>query len=259
MGKKRGRPINFQTEEIKVIIDQYVRFSEARSVISASKVAKFAKEQIGIGDFEYYVINRNDETKCYLDEINCKIKNNLSACKSSKVEVFKTIDIGAMLNKSPQQLQVALQNINLIVEDTSDKYSKVLQENISLNSINHQLKSEIEKCKFELETERKKRKENEKLYKVRIAEKEKELEELRIVLHVSWDNEAESILAEQGIFIKDESKINEKSTIVDPTYNLVKLSGRMVKVSSITSKSESVLSKEKLSGRKKFLKNLEEI
>ena len=253
MGHKTGRPNIYQTDDIKLIIDQYVRYTEGKSLISASKVAKFAVDELHLSDnFKYYVIQRNPETKQYLEEINERIKNFAIANRDAPVAVFKTLDIEAMMNMSPNKLRVGLQNLNTMIEDTSDKYAKVIQENIKLSRLCVSLKTEIGEYKKELDEFIKKANKREDELTGIIEKQKEEVIELKSIMHIAWDKEAETILKKEKIFVDDGTEIDRKKTITDPTFNLIKT----VEKFEVEKKAHECNTTEMRQG---FLKGLEDI
>lgn len=248
MANKKGRPKSYRTDQIKLIIDQYVRYTEGKTLISASKVARFAVEELKLDNFRYYSIQRNPETKQYMKIINGRIKNCSTTNRGTPVAVFKTLDIESMLNMTPKQLKTGLLNLNTMLEDTSDKHAKVIQENMRLNRLCESLKTEAEGYKKELD-EAKTR--EDKL--ARVIEKQKaEITELVSIMHIAWDKEAETILKKQNIFENDGTEIDKKKTITDPTTDLTKTIN-IFKIKKNTS--ESVVN----DMRNDFLQGIEDI
>ena len=43
--KKNGRPRNFETTEIKEIIDEYVLYTQATVILNASRIAEYAQNK----------------------------------------------------------------------------------------------------------------------------------------------------------------------------------------------------------------------
>lgn len=224
MEQKIGRPNSYQTDEIKLIIDQYVRYSEGKSLISASKVAKFATEELDFDDnFKYYVIQRNPEAKRYLEEINERIKNCTISKGGTLVAIFKTLDIEAMMNMTPKQLRAGLLNLNTLIEDTSDKHTKVIQENMGLSRQIASLKMEAVGYKKEVDELIEKVKSREDELTAVIKKQKAEIEALESIFHMVWDKETETLLKKQKIFLDDGTEINKNKTITDPTFNLTKI------------------------------------
>lgn len=224
MEQRIGRPNNYKTDEIKSIIDQYVRYTEGKFLISASKVAKFAQEKLYLDNFKYYVIQRNTETKQYLESINEKIKDCNITDKGTPIAVFRTIDVEAMLNLNKLQLKDTLMNLNIVFEDVADKHSKIIQENMKLNSQHITFKKEVENYKTELTAELEKYKSKNKEYIDTISKQKTKIKELEAIVHIIWDREAETILKKQNIFDDDGAEIDETKTIIDPKCNLIKIS-----------------------------------
>lgn len=253
MEQKIGRPNSYQTDEIKLIIDQYVRYTEGKSFISASKVAKFAAEELGFNDnFKYYVIQRNPETKQYLEEINERIKNYTITKVGTSVAVFKTIDIEALINMTPKQLRAGLLNLNTLIEDTSDKHAKVIKENMGLSRQIASLKMEAVGYKKEVDELIEKVKSREDELTAVIKKQKAEIEALESIFHMVWDKETETLLKKQKIFLDDGTEINKNKTITDPTFNLTKI----VNIAEIK-KNESKSSTTEM--RHKYLQGLEDI
>jgi len=252
MGQKKGRPNSYQTDEIKLIIDQYVRYTEGKSLISASKVATFAVEELHLDNFKYYVIKRNSETKQYLEVINERIKNCSITKRGTPVAFFKTLDIEAMLNMTPQQQRKVLVNLNTLIEDTSDKHAKVIQENMILSRQCVYLKTEAEGYKKELDELIEKAKTREDELTGVIKEQKAEIKELESIIHITWDKEAETILKKQNLFEDDGTEIDKKKTITDPTFNLTKVVN-IVEIKKNASESNAA------EIRRGFLQGLEDI
>ena len=220
MEKKKGRPSSYKTDDIKRIIDQYIRYTEGSSLISASSVAKFANEQSGLDNFRYYVIQRNAEAKQYLALINDRIKESSLSKSGTQVAVFKTIDIKAMLAMPARKLGKSLTNLNAILEDISDKQAKLFRENLQLSRQCTVLNIEIKKLQEELVATQEQAKADGKEKDLRIAQLKKTVSELGKVVRITWDEEAETILKKQGIFEDDGAAIDETKTIMSPAFNL---------------------------------------
>ena len=199
-------------------------------------------------NFKYYVIQRNSETKQYLEEINERIKDNTSTRKDVPVAVFKSIDMDVMLCMNQNQLKTALSNINTMNEDISDKYAKIIQENMQLIIKNTELKNEVEKYKNQSEDESVQDKSKKKEFEVIIKQQKEKIEELNSIMKLAWDKEAVSVLKRTNIFQNDGIELNKERIITEPTYDFPSLN----KVIDIKKDNSSDI-------HKKFLDRLKEI
>lgn len=246
----KGRPCNFSTEEIKQIIERHILYTEGKSLFTASDVAKFARTELGLAKFKYYVITRNEEASRYLDEMNSEIKNSVLFDGGDSNVTFKTLDIAAYLRMTPDDLEKALRNLNAMFETMSDRQAKIIKDNLRLNKENAEIKNAnqiLEKEKEHLAT---KHKETIQAQENKIKEMKESLSVLEKVLKSGWDIEAETLLKKQGIFEDDNSIVDESKNIVSLDYDFTE----MITASLVTTnegREENI--------REAFLKGLEDI
>ena len=226
MAKVR-RPTNYRTEDIIEIINQYIRYTEGTVLLNASKIANYATKELRLDNFKYYVINRNKEAKEYLDNMNEKIKSNLTKGKSEGIALFRTLDIEAILKLNSQKLATVLQNINTQIEQLNDKYADVVNENIKLKTLSNNktvndriknLEEEIKKLKIK----------NKELEEVNREQKAKYDRLYESVMN-AWETEAETVLKKVGVFIDDSSSMDDNAIIESTTENIISIDRTLTK------------------------------
>lgn len=224
---KVGRPTNYRTEDIIEIINQYIRYTEGTVLLNASKIANYAIKELRLDNFKYYVINRNKEAKEYLDNMNEKIKSNLTEGKSEGTALFRTLDIEAILKLNSQKLATVLQNINTQIEQLNDKYADVVNENIKLKTLSNNktvndriknLEEEIKKLKIK----------NKELEEVNREQKAKYDRLYESVMN-AWETEAETVLKKVGVFIDDSSSMDDNAIIESTTENIISIDRSLTK------------------------------
>lgn len=224
---KVGRPTNYRTEDIIEIINQYIRYTEGTVLLNASKIANYATKELRLDNFKYYVINRNKEAKEYLDNMNEKIKSNLTKGKSEGIALFRTLDIEAILKLNSQKLATVLQNINTQIEQLNDKYADVVNENIKLKTLSNNktvndriknLEEEIKKLKIK----------NKELEEVNREQKAKYDRLYESVMN-AWETEAETVLKKVGVFIDDSSSMDDNAIIESTTENIISIDRTLTK------------------------------
>ena len=224
---KVGRPTNYRTEDIIEIINQYIRYTEGTVLLNASKIANYATKELRLDNFKYYVINRNKEAKEYLDNMNEKIKSNLTKGKSEGIALFRTLDIEAILKLNSQKLATVLQNINTQIEQLNDKYVDVVNENIKLKTLSNNktvndriknLEEEIKKLKIK----------NKELEEVNREQKAKYDRLYESVMN-AWETEAETVLKKVGVFIDDSSSMDDNAIIESTTENIISIDRTLTK------------------------------
>ena len=224
---KVGRPTNYRTEDIIEIINQYIRYTEGTVLLNASKIANYATKELRLDNFKYYVINRNKEAKEYLDNMNEKIKSNLTKGKSEGIALFRTLDIEAILKLNSQKLATVLQNINTQIEQLNDKYADVVNENIKLKTLSNNktvndriknLEEEIKKLKIK----------NKELEEVNREQKAKYDRLYESVMN-AWETEAETVVKKVGVFIDDSSSMDDNAIIESTTENIISIDRTLTK------------------------------
>lgn len=235
-----GRPLSYKTEDIKEIINQYIRFTDGRVLLNASKVADYAQRELHLSNFKYYVINRNAETKQYLSDMNNKIKSVLTGDKSTNISVFRSIDVEALISLPKDKLIVALNGVNIQIESMTDKYADIIKENMLLRSQIADLTSELHKKDKEHQKEVEALNEKLQKKKQQLSDLSKKYIDTLECVHIAWDHEAETVLKKIGIFKDDTIEDTSSAVITSPTDNVVQYTSVEI-------------------ARKKFLDNLEDL
>lgn len=217
---KRGRPVNFNIDEIKQIINEYVRFTNGQTLITASSVADYASNKLHIKNFKYYVINRNAEAKEYLNGINEKIKTVNKEEGYIEKSIYNPIDVSAYIKKNPEEQKIMLMNINKQIEYMSDKYADIIKDNVSLRCEIKESKEAYKRMCEEYEEKIIKLKNNLKDTEENLQNTKKHLIMIEENAHLIWDNEAEKILVDTRIIEGDECKPNKKMCITDIESNV---------------------------------------
>ncbi|MTK14155.1 MAG: hypothetical protein F8N39_19450 [Clostridiaceae bacterium] len=230
MANEMGRPKNYTTEEIKNIINLYVDHTGGTVLLNASKIAKYANDELGLPNFKYYAINRNKETKQHLKDLNDRIigvsDKKLPIIKS----VFTQIDVNSYLSMKEDDLKVALQNLNVLIEDMANANTELIKENVKL-------KTKIQEKDIELRRLNEKISEANKEYdkglsnsKGKVDEQKQKIQDLSAkvrqqddLIHMLWDREAEKILMQKGIFENDGVELNENRIISDVYADITKV------------------------------------
>lgn len=224
---KMGRPKNFTTDEIKEIIDEYVVFTQGLVIINASRVAEYARDRKGIKNFKYYVINRNEACKKYIEELNARIRENPGANYSGAITSFQPIDVDLYTKMSTNKLKIALMNLNTFMEKIADNNYDLHKQKEELRRLLDKKNLEIISLKDELAAYKKSQNNfnNEKdalidelKSQIRILSKEKENRD--VALRLLWNEEGENILKEEGVFEKDGKMPNPEKTIMDVEESL---------------------------------------
>lgn len=224
---KVGRPTNYRTEDIIEIINQYIRYTEGTVLLNASKIANYATKELRLDNFKYYVINRNKEAKEYLDNMNEKIKSNLTKGKSEGIALFRTLDIEAILKLNSQKLAKVLQNINTQIEQLNDKYADVVNENIKLKTLSNN-KTVNDRIK-NLEEEIKKLKIKNKELEEENREQKAKYDRLYESVMNAWETEAETVLKKVGVFVDDSSSMDDNAIIESTTENIISIDRTLTK------------------------------
>lgn len=232
-----GRPKSYTTECIKEIIDECVIFHQGRVLLSASKVAEYAQQRKGLDNFKYYVINRNEECKKYLEEINERIKENASYGKGSAALAFEPIDIEAYQNMSKDKLGQALANLNILLENMAENNRNLLEQRLKQNKLLDKANMEIIALKEEINNYKEQLRQVEMKNMIDVEnEKSKQLkvmrqnEELKTAMHILWDEEAENVMKEVGIFDEDGKKpdLNKVMCDIDESIEKVEKDSKLI-------------------------------
>lgn len=224
---KVGRPTNYRTEDIIEIINQYIRYTEGTVLLNASKIANYATKELRLDNFKYYVINRNKEAKAYLDDMNEKIKSNLTEGKSERTALFRTLDIEAILELNSQKLATVLQNINTQIEQLNNKYADVVNENIKLKTLSNN-KTVNDRIKNLEEEIRKLKIKNKELEDVNREQKAKYDRLYESVMN-AWETEAETVLKKVGVFVDDGSSMDDNAIIESTTEDIISIDRSLTK------------------------------
>ncbi len=230
MLNEMGRPKNYTTEEIKNVIDSYIAHTGGTVLLNATKVAKYANEELELHNFKYYVINRNQETKQYLEDLNNRIIGTSDKKLSISKSVFTQIDVNSYLSMKKEDLKVALQNLNVFMEDMANINTELIKENVKLKTRIQEKDTEIRRLKEQiLEANNGFNKE---LFnsKEKVDEQKQKLQYLSIrvrqqedLLHMLWDREAENILMQKGVFENDGVELNKNRVISDVDADITKV------------------------------------
>lgn len=227
---KMGRPKNYTTDEIKEIIDEYVVFTQGLVIINASRVAEYARDRKGIKKFQYYVINRNEECKQYIEELNARIRENPGASHNGAITSFQPIDIDAYTKMSTDKLKIALNNLNTFMEKMADNNYEIQKQKEELRCLLDKKNLEIISLKDELDrykcnemncNEEQKAMIEDLKKQIKILSKEKESRD--VALKLLWNEEGENILKEEGVFEKDGKMPDPEKTIMDADESIGKV------------------------------------
>ncbi|MET0018271.1 hypothetical protein [Oscillibacter sp.] len=255
MSKKgQGRPASFTTEEIKMVINQYVEFSEGRLLFTASDIARFAQTKLGMNNFKYYVIQRNVEAKQYLKETNERIKQAAGVPLKNTTAIFKTLDIPAMLQMDKSSLGNALSVLNIAFEEITDKQANTIQDNFQLNKKVTVLKGELAALQSALFNENELHRSVMMRRDDEVSALKQRISDLEQAVHVAWDNEAESVLKQLGLLESDGTPINSQKTIESPDTDLEQIIGVIPVITKEPSTESNIVDL-----RKNFLERLEDI
>lgn len=222
-----GRPKNYSTADIKNIIDMYISFTGGTVLLSASKIAGYAEKNLGLSSFKYYVINRNPETKKYIEDLNRNICDVAEKKITLAATSFTQIDVQKYKTMNKDELGIALANINTLLEDMVDSNTRLLKENIALKNVIREKELEIKKINDTVrksalnsdESLKQLQNENDKQRKIINTLKQSEKQSSDII-HLLWDKEAEIIMKKTGVFINDGGESNPKRTITDIDDNV---------------------------------------
>ncbi|MFC6648331.1 hypothetical protein [Paenibacillus rhizoplanae] len=230
MANKMGRPKAYATDEIKNIIDTYLAYTGGTILLNASKIAKYANDELNIASFKYYVINRDPEAKSYLEELNARITGLSTKKIPIRKSVFTQIDIQGYLSMKKNDLKVALNNLNILLEDMSDANTELIKENIKFKTRVQEKDTELRRINA-INTE--KHTEYQKLiysFKETIDEQRQVIQELSIkvkqqndLTHLLWDKEAEKILKESGVFEDDGVELSKARVISDADTDIMEV------------------------------------
>jgi len=220
---KVGRSRKYSFEKVKSIINLCNKHSGMKTHMAASTVERFAQDVLKMGDFRAYHITRHEECKKYLDQANDKIESTRSNEITKPVSFFHPIDIESYVSMTPKQLSKALYNLNVLLEDSSDKYLESIKENLLLEEKWLAIEKEFSEYKCDMESKISKLKNKITSLKGKNSKIRQDYFELDSIIKILWDKEAENVLIELGVFEGRESTINEKATIMDTSTNIVSL------------------------------------
>lgn len=220
MTNKMGRPKAYATEEIKNIIDSYLAYTGGTVFLNASKIAKYANDELELPNFKYYVINRDPEAKEYLEGLNARI-TGLSIKKIPITKtVFTQIDIISYLSMKKDDLKVALNNLNVLLEDMSNANTELIKENLKLKTRIQERDLEIRRMSKEIDEKYAEYQKREKTSKEILDAQKQKIHELTMkvrqqddLTHILWDREAEKILKKNGVFEDDGVELSEDRVI----------------------------------------------
>lgn len=230
MTNRMGRPKAYATEEIKNIIDSYLAFTGGMVLLNASKIAKYANDELELPNFKYYVINRDPAAKEYLEGLNLRITGVSNRKVPITKSIFTQIDINNYLSMKKDDLKVALNNLNVLLEDLSNANTELIKENLKIRTRAQEKDSEIRRMNKEI-TE--KYTEYQKVmveYKGLLDEQKQKIQELTKKIkqqddltHILWDREAENILKKNGIFKDDSVELNKDRVITDIDADIIEV------------------------------------
>ncbi|MCK8489249.1 hypothetical protein M0651_18920 [Paenibacillus sp. MBLB2552] len=230
MTNKMGRPKAYATEEIKNIIDSYLAYTGGTVFLNASKIAKYANDELDLPNFKYYVINRDPEAKEYLEGLNARI----TGLSNKKIPITKTvftqIDINSYLSMKKDDLKVALNNLNVLLEDMSNANTELIKENLKLKTRAQEKDTEIRRMNKE-NTEKYTEYQNAMVaYKELLDDQKQKIQELTIkvkqqddLTHILWDREAENILKKNGVFEDDGVELSQDRVISDADADIIEV------------------------------------
>ncbi|QOX63877.1 hypothetical protein FRZ06_11305 [Anoxybacterium hadale] len=226
MSNDMGRPKNYTTEEIKNVIDCYVTYTGGTVLLNASQIARYANSELGLANFKYYVVNRNSQVKKYLKDLNERITGTSDAKLSFSKSVFTQIDANKYLSMKKDDLKVALNNLNILLENMANMNTELIKENVKLKNRTQEKDTEIRRLNSEISNTYNEcsksisnSKEKTDCQKQKIQELVKKAKQQEDLLHILWDREAETILKQNGIFEDDGTGLN-KNRIIDEVKNV---------------------------------------
>jgi len=230
MTNRMGRPKAYATEEIKNIIDSYVAYTGGTVLLNASKIAKYANDELELPNFKYYVINRDREAKDYLESLNARITGLFNKKLPITKSVFTQLDINSYLSMKKDDLKVALINLNALLEDMSDANTELIKENLKLKTRVQEKDTEIRRMNKEVAEKYTEYQKHMDVFKEMLDEQKQKTQELTLKLkqqddltHMLWDKEAENILKKIGIFEDDGVEINKERVISDVNTDVIEI------------------------------------
>lgn len=234
-----GRPKHYSTKDIKDVIDDYVSFTGGTVLLNASKIAEHAVKILGLKNFRYYVINRNSETKKYVEDLNKEISKDKGKKLTSAVTAFTQIDIKAYQSMNKTELGQALKNRNTLIEDMADSNTNLLQENLALKDSVRAKDIDIKRLNDLVdETAQNSAKVMEES-KITINEQRETINKLiqsvkksDEAIRLLWEKEAEDLMKHTGIFENDGVVTNPKRTITDIEESIISIAKDAKKLDS---------------------------
>jgi hypothetical protein len=230
MMNKMGRPKAYATEEIKNIIDSYLACTGGTVLLNASKIAKYANDELEVPNFKYYVINRDLEAKEYLEGLNARITGLSNKKISITKSVFTQIDISSYLSMKKDDLKIALNNLNVLLEDMSTANTELIKENLKLKTRVQEKDTEIRRMNKEMTEKHAENQKGMDDLKEMLTEQKQTIQKLTIkvkrqndLTHMLWDREAENILKKNGVFEDDGVELSEDKVISDVDTDIIKV------------------------------------
>lgn len=230
MQKKSGRPKNYETSEIKEIIDEYVMYTQGTVIINSSRVAEYAQNKKGMVGFKYYHINRNEEAREYMNLLNSRIKENPAALRSKAITTYEPIDISKYMNKTKEQLKKSLVNLNTFIEQLTNNNTELVKQKDEYKRLLDKKAIEIVQLQEQIRGLEKTKKELIEMYETReghLKQKVKNLEKTNIdmseLMKILWEDEAEAILRNNHIFENNGQGIDPNKTITSLDDNFEKV------------------------------------
>lgn len=187
--KKMGRPLKYSTEYILLVMQQYMDYYDIATEVSASQIARFAQEHLGLSDFRHYTITRNPDATERLKLYNSKVMGKKGMSKGATI--WRSIDINAFLLMDKDNLRRALENLETVWESIADKQTNLIKENMSLAKKVKDSQDELDKKTQEVDSLQSEiiklhRNNNELVKRIRTIEKK---------VTAAWGVEAEAILS----------------------------------------------------------------
>lgn len=115
-----GRKKNYSTEQLKKLVDEYVRIKADYSALTATEIADFCTSRLHlVPPVTYQTFTRDKEVMEYIGRLNQALHERMLVPSSRGAHVHRNIYLTGDDNDDPSSL---LQRANLLLADQHDRY-----------------------------------------------------------------------------------------------------------------------------------------